>query len=311
MLGALAWLGRQGTRAIAVLAAIGIAAPPIGEALQFLFTPAVIVLLSIAFLRLDTASLRRTLRRPGLVIAATIWTILAIPLLIGGAGLALGLDRSAPALFLGVTLHAVASPMVAAPAFAALMGLDATLILFTLVTSTVAVPFTGPLLAQFFAGSAVTLSPQSLGLGLVAILAASALSAAIIRRFASLHAINRFRNEIDGVNVVFLFVFVSVATRGVAASFQADPLFVIAIIGFAFALFFALTGVTMLVFLRSGRSRAFAIGFMTAQRNMGLMVAAAGGVLPDATWLYFALTQFPIYLSPALLQPLAKRFARS
>jgi hypothetical protein len=37
---------------------------------------------------------------------------------------------------------------------------------------------------------------------------------------------------------------------------------------------------------------------MASQRNMGLMLAAAGAVLPDLAWLYFALCQFPIYLSP-------------
>ena len=311
VLGALAWLGRQGTRAIAALAMIGIAVPAIGEFLQPVFTLAVIVLLSIAFLRLDIVRLRHALRRPALVIAATAWTLLAIPLLIGGAGLALGLDDTAPALFLGVTLHAVASPMVAAPAFAALMGLDATLVLFALVASTMAIPLTAPLLAQFFIGPAANLSLGSLGLGLFAILGVSALAAAAIRRFASLRAIEGYKDEINGVNVVFLFAFVAVTTRGVQASFRADPVLVLAITGFACALFFAVLGVTILVFLRAGKDCAFALAFMTAQRNMGLMVAATSSTLPDLTWLYFALTQFPIYLAPALLHPLARRFTRS
>ena len=40
---------------------------------------------------------------------------------------------------------------------------------------------------------------------------------------------------------------------------------------------------------------------------MGLMLAATGGALPDFVWLYFALSQFPIYLAPQLLKPLARR----
>ncbi|HTH35573.1 MAG TPA: Na+-dependent transporter, partial [Xanthobacteraceae bacterium] len=43
-----------------------------------------------------------------------------------------------------------------------------------------------------------------------------------------------------------------------------------------------------------------------SQRNMGLMLAATGGALPDFTWIYFALAQFPVYLSPLLLAPLAR-----
>jgi BASS family bile acid:Na+ symporter len=40
---------------------------------------------------------------------------------------------------------------------------------------------------------------------------------------------------------------------------------------------------------------------------MGLMVAATDGNLPGITWLYFALSQFPIYLSPQLLKPIVDR----
>jgi hypothetical protein len=36
-------------------------------------------------------------------------------------------------------------------------------------------------------------------------------------------------------------------------------------------------------------------------------VAATDGLLPGTTWLYFALSQFPIYLSPQLLKPVVKR----
>jgi BASS family bile acid:Na+ symporter len=42
---------------------------------------------------------------------------------------------------------------------------------------------------------------------------------------------------------------------------------------------------------------------------MGLMLAATGGSLPDFVWLYFALCQFPIYLFPQLLKPVARRLA--
>jgi BASS family bile acid:Na+ symporter len=37
------------------------------------------------------------------------------------------------------------------------------------------------------------------------------------------------------------------------------------------------------------------------------MLAATGGTIPDLSWLYFGLAQFPIYLVPQLLQPVARR----
>jgi BASS family bile acid:Na+ symporter len=45
---------------------------------------------------------------------------------------------------------------------------------------------------------------------------------------------------------------------------------------------------------------------MVAQRNMGLMLAATEGALPGLTWLYFALCQFPIYLSPQMLKRIVR-----
>jgi len=37
------------------------------------------------------------------------------------------------------------------------------------------------------------------------------------------------------------------------------------------------------------------------------MLAATGGAVPDLTWLYFGIAQFPIYLVPQLLKPIAQR----
>ena len=52
----------------------------------------------------------------------------------------------------------------------------------------------------------------------------------------------------------------------------------------------------------------FVLGYGTGQRNMGLLIAALGAATPDSTFLFFALAQFPIYLMPQLIKPLAGRF---
>ena len=301
---ALAWLGGQGTRAIAALVFIGIAVPPLGEVLKPFVTEAIFLLLCISFMRVDLGALRDHLRRPGLVLAATAWTTLGVPLISGTVCLATGLDARAPELFLALMLQTVASPMMASPALAALMGLDATLVLVTLVTSTALVPFTAPMFAYAFFGTALTLSPLTLGLKLLAILAASLLVAAAIRRAAGIAAIRRHAAAIDGVNILILLVFVAAVMGNVAGSVWTDPLRTILFGALAFAVFFALLGATALIFRKAGPERALALGLMVSQRNMGLMLAATSGVLPGTTWLYFALSQFPIYLLPQLLKPI-------
>jgi BASS family bile acid:Na+ symporter len=304
---ALAWLGRQGTRAIAALVLIGIALPPLGEVLKPYVAEAIFLLLCISFMRVDIAALRDHLRRPCIVLAATAWTMIAVPALIGIFCLAAGLDTSLPDLFLALMLQAVASPMMAAPALAALMGLDSTLALITLVTGTALVPLTAPLFAWMFFGTALTLSPLALGLKLALMLAGSLGVAMTIRWMFGIAAIRRHRDPIDGVNIIILLVFVSAVMGSVAGSFWADPLQVVGVALASFAIFFALLGATMLVFRRLGHERALALGLLVSQRNMGLMVAATDGALPGLTWLYFALSQFPIYLAPQLLKQMVGR----
>jgi len=204
-------------------------------------------------------------------------------------------------------LQTVASPMMASPALAAVMGLDATLVLVTLVTSTALVPVTAPLFASIFFGAALSLSPLGLGLKLVAILAGAVAVAAAIRAIAGEAAIRRHKAPIDGLNIVILFVFVAAVMGTVMATILAEPLRAAALAALAFAVFFTLLGVTFVIFRKAGPERAFALGLVVSQRNMGLMLAATEGALPGATWLYFAMSQFPIYLSPQLLKPLAHR----
>ena len=306
MVRAFAWLGRQGTRALAALVFIGIAVPPLGAVLKPYVTAAIFLLLCVSFMRVDIAALRVHMKRPGVVLAATAWSTLVVPFMVGLVCVATGLDKHAPDLFLGLMLQAVASPMMAAPALAALMGLDATLVLIALVTCTALVPFTAPIFAYLFFGAQLMLSPLALGVKLFAILGGSLLVAAVIRRIAGVAAIERYREPIDGLNILLLLVFVTAVMGTVAGSFLAAPLKVGAILFLSFAVFFVFLGLTVLIFKKLGREHALALGLMVAQRNMGLMLAATAGALPAATWLYFALSQFPIYITPHLLRPIAR-----
>jgi hypothetical protein len=81
----------------------------------------------------------------------------------------------------------------------------------------------------------------------------------------------------------------------------------IALAGLAFIVFFAILVMTALLFMPSGRECAFALAFMVSQRHMGLTLAVTGGALPELTWLCFALSQFPIYLSPQMLKPMVHK----
>lgn len=309
-MGILAWIGRQRTRAVAALVFIGLALPPLGGLLKPYVTEAVIGVLCISFLRVDVAALRTYLRKSWVVVAATVWTTFAIPLIFALVCKFAGLDAAYPALFLGLMLQAVTSPMMAAPAFAALMGLDATLVLITLIAGSMLTPISAPLFAAIV-GLELSLSPISLGIKLLGILAGSAFIGLIFRRFLGAKTIEKRRDEIDGINILILFVFIAAVMADVGVWFFEKPILMLGLTAIAFTVYFLLLGITYAVFLKAGSKRAFAVGMMTSQRNMGLMLAATGGVLPDITWLYIAVGQFPIYLSPQILQPIARRISRT
>ena len=78
--------------------------------------------------------------------AASVWTMLVVPAVLGSILLAIGGDEQAKALAVALILQAAAPPVISSPALAALMGLDAALSLATLIVATAATPFTAPAL---------------------------------------------------------------------------------------------------------------------------------------------------------------------
>lgn len=303
----LTWLGGQGTPAVAAVVFLAVAVPPLGALLRPYVTEAIFLLLCISFMRVDLAALYGHLRRPALVAAATAWTTIGVPLIVGSIAHTTGLTSHAPGLSLALMLQSMASPMMASPALAALMGLDATLVLVTLVTSTALVPFTASLFAALFLDGMLSISPLALGLKLLGILAASLLTATVIRRIFGAEAIQRAKQPIDGFNIIILLAFASAVMGDVAGDLVSQPMFTISLALLSFAIYSTLLAITTLLFRRIGTERALALGLMVSQRNLGLMLAATAGALPPTTWLYFAMTQFPIHLAPYMLMPIVRR----
>ncbi len=307
---ALAWLGRQGTRAIAASIFIGLALPPLAALFKPLVAPAIFCLLVFAFLRVNPLALRSEFARPRVVLFATFWIMVAIPLALGTAYAALGSGELWNALSLALILQAAAPPIMSAPAFAALLGLDAALALATLIATITVTPLTTPFFVGVFAREALPLDPPMLALRLLFFLAGSFLVAAFIRWLFGRDRVLAAREQVDGLSVVALFVFAVALMESVAARLIAEPALVLGLLALSFGLTFGLMALTALVFRPIGIERALALGLECGNRNLGLMLAAAGG-LSDIVWLYFALAQFPIYLGPQLLSPLVRRLLRS
>ncbi len=305
---ALAWIGRKGTLVVAASLFVGLAVPGLAAACKPFLGEAIVVMLCLAFLRVDPVELRHYFTQPGLIAAATVWVMLVVPAALGTLFVLSGLQRRAPDLFFMLVLQISAPGLMSSPALAILLGLDVALTLASLVVSTAITPLTASLFTHLFLGSALV-SPYELGFKLFLLIAGSVLVAAVIRRFAGRAWVEAQRARIDGLSVLAMFMFAVAAVDGVADRFRADPLLVAELMALAFALSLGLMAITALLFLAAGRSRALAIGLIASNRNIGLMLTATGFLVPDISWLYFALAQFPIYLMPHLLRPLARRLA--
>ncbi len=91
----------------------------------------------------------------------------------------------------------------------------------------------------------------------------------------------------------------------VGSDFLTRPLFMLTLIVLTFAVSAVLLVVTYTVFSRLGCKSTLALGIMSSQRNMGLMLAGGGGTIPEITWHYFAAAQFPMHFAPWILNRFA------
>jgi BASS family bile acid:Na+ symporter len=306
---ALAWLGRQGTRALAASIFLGLAVPPLAAYVKPWLGETVFVMLLFSYLRTDPSAFRGYVTSARLPFLAALWAMVALPLLFGSLYWLSGMPTAMPALYTIMILHIAITPITSLAAFAALMGLDVALSLVALIIASAMSPVTTVAFSYLFLGTSL-FSPIELGVKLFLFYAVSGAVAWAIRRAVGQAWIERQKEPIDGLNVIAVFVFAIAAMDRVPEYVMADPVFALKLMGLIILVTAALLGVTLLVFIRIGMERGLVVGLLACFRNLGLVMAAVGTTLPDLAWFYFALAQFPIYLVPALIKPLAARLAK-
>ncbi|MCK9919031.1 hypothetical protein MXD81_58885 [Microbacteriaceae bacterium K1510] len=309
LVAALSWIGRTGTRGLAVSIFLGLAVPQLAAYVKPYLGEIVFILLLFSYLRTDPHAFRGYLRAPALPLIASLWVMVALPLLLGSVYAFSGARTAFPDLYAIIILHAVVAPITSSAAFAALMGLDVALSLIVLIASSAISPITSVAFSYLFLGTSL-FSPLELGAKLFFFYAAAGAGAYVIRRVAGQSWIEKQRESIDGLNMIALFAFAIVAMENVPRHVIADPLFALGLLGFVVIVTCVPLALTVPVFARWGSDRSLAIGFCASFRNLGVVVAALGPAVSDAAWFYFALVQLPIYVMPAVVKALAKRSQR-
>lgn len=300
----LAFLGGHATWVLFVGVFLGLALPSLASLARPLLAPAVAVLLTATLVRIDWRVMLDTLRRPGLAAVIIAWLLIGSPLAMA-AVLAL-LPLPGP-LTTALVLMAAAPPILSAAPIAIILGLDGALALLVALVATLLTPLTVPPLALALLGLELDLGVIEFMTRLAVVVAVAVAAAAVIRRLIGRERLPRVARHLDGAVVAVMLVFAVAIMDGVTATLIAQPQVVALWLAAAFVANPALQIVGALAFAWLGRRRALTVGLVSGNCNMGLLLAAfPPGADPDVV-LYFAVAQLPMYMLPALLQPLYRR----
>ena len=278
----------------------GLLTPPLAALLRDVVTPVVATLMTLVLLRVDPGQVLGWLRRPGLVAAILAWVLLACPVLAWAVAWATGLDGP---LGMALVLMATGCAATSSPAFARLVGLDGELSLVVALLSTLLVPLTAPPLALGLLGVDLSLSIGGLMGRLALVVGLPLLLSLAIRRVVAPPTLHRWGRAVDGAVVLLVVLYGFGVMDGVLARLLAEPGLVLGGLALAFAGSFGLNVATALAFLAAGRRPALSAGLLSGNRNMALYLAVLPASTDPVVLLFFALCQFPLFLSPFLLRP--------
>lgn len=297
---ALAASARHGSVLLAIGIFGGLLFPPLARGMVWFITPNVIVLMTMVLLRVDIAAAFGHLRRPLRLAAIVAFQLLVCPFVAAGITALLPLD---PGVAAGTVIFATGAAATSGAAFARLVGLDPELTLLATLAGIFLVPLTGPPLSHLLSGIDLSISVAAFMGRLALVVGLPLLASLALRRIVGAARLAPLGPAIDGA-VVWLVVFYGFAVMdGLQARLLADPPWVAQAATAAFAADFGLNLLTTLAFIWMGWRAAASAGLMAGNRNMALYLAVLPASADPRIALFFALCQFPLFLSPFLLRP--------
>ncbi len=283
---------------------LGLLFQDFAAAMRPLLLPLAVLLLMLALARVDWDRLAALLRRPGLAVALSLANLIVVPLVVWPIWQGLGLW---PGLIAALCLSAMAPGIISAATTATFLRLDSSLALLISLFTNFLVPFTLPPLALWLLGLDLRIGLVDLSLRLALIVALALIGAVAIRRWLG-PRLQEQGPTLDGLSVVVLMVFAIPLMDGVVARAIAEPLKLAGFVAGAFGgmilcnLVMAL-GTLPFIDLRT----ALTAGYCSGGRHNALLMAVLPATADPDIFLFIAAVQFPIYMIPAMLQPIYRR----
>jgi predicted Na+-dependent transporter len=295
---------RHGTLILPFGVLFALAAQPLAGVMRPLLAPIVFLILVFIFIRLDVVAAIAQVRRPKVVPLAVVLAVVVMP---GLTALLLMVFPQTPGITAALIIYTSSPPNFSAAALAFILGLDGALVVAVILGTLILHPILTPLFTELVTGGAVQVAGAEIALRLALLIGGAAIAAYIGRQLIGKARLARSGQAIDGVGVVLMLLFVIGLMDGIPDQIIARPGHALALTGLVFALHLGLNLATVIVFLWAGLRTAATIGFTVGGRNIATAMAVLGTAVPDETWLFFAVLQFPIYLLPMLLKPIYRR----
>jgi len=283
----------------------GLVMPDLAAWMRPSLPPAVAGLLFLALLRIDWQDLSRQLSRPLIGALLCLWFLIATPALVWAAVELFAVQNG---LATALVLAAACPPIVSGPAMALLLRLDAPLMLVSVVSASLLAPFTVVAVSSHLIGINLGVDALALFLRLALLIGGCVLAALAARHFLGRARLSRCKSSFDTASIVLLLIFAIAIMDGVTVLAAQDPWHLLRFVIAAFAANILLQLLGTATTAAMGRRPALTVGFASGNRNMGLLLAVLPADSAPDVMLFFALAQLPIYILPAMLGPVYRRW---
>lgn len=299
-----AWIDRWLTWLVASGLIVGVLVPPLAAALKAVLPGLMVIVIALPLLRLLAGFGPRVLLPDSGRAVLLAWCVpgaFASLWLIGGL---LPFSRETLLILL---LVGASPPLLAAPAFAQMIGLDARDIAFAGLAGTLLVPLSLPLCLAISGPGIAEFDLMAIGGRFLLLVVLAVVLAGIVYRLVGTARLLHRARPLGRFGALILFLVGIALMDGVPVFFRENPGEVVFYAVLAFAVNLGLQGFGYLVFRVAGRRAGLAAAIAGGNRNLAVTLAAVGGAAPAAFEVYVAMGQLPIFLLPALLAPLYRR----
>jgi hypothetical protein len=203
-----------------------------------------------------------------------------------------------------VVIFATGCAATSGAAFARMVGLDPELSLIATLVTTILVPLTAPPMVYGLIGVDLSISLHAFAGRLGLVVGLPLLLSMALRRAIGAARLAPHGPAVDGAVVWLVIIYGVGVMDGLAARLLADPWWVGQALAAAVVADFGLNLVTTVVLAPFGWRAAASAGMLSGNRNMALYLAVLPAAADPRLALFFALCQFPLFLSPFLLRPI-------